>query len=135
MHFNYGRFNGGNSIGYGVDIAKVREVLKNLLSNRDDIMSSPAPAVFLNNISESAVEFKILFWEADISTTGELKSRILTEIYQAMAKEGIDLPSTQKDLYLHFPDGAPVFQSSNAGEDKQTSKRKPAKESPPDQDQ
>ena len=71
-------------------------------------MSKPAPAVFINNITESAVEFKVLFWEADISTTGELKSKILTEIYELLSKEGVRLPSTQKDLYLHFPEGMPL---------------------------
>jgi len=93
---------------YGVDLNQVKRLLKGLLDDRSDIMSKPAPAVFINNITESAVEFKVLFWEADISTTGELKSKILTEIYELLSKEGVQLPSTQKDLYLHFPEGMPL---------------------------
>ena len=92
---------------YGVDINKVKDILHNLLTNRQDIMTNPAPSVFLNNVNENAVEFKVLFWEADISTTNELKSRILAEIYQAISKEGIQMPSAQKDIYLHFPEGVP----------------------------
>jgi len=94
---------------YGVDINRVKDILKNLLTNREDIMPNPAPAVFLNNVNENSVEFKVLFWVADISTTGELKSRVLAEIYQAINKEGIEMPSAQKDFYLHFPDGVPVI--------------------------
>ena len=118
---------------YGVDINKVRELLKNLLSNRDDIMAAPAPAVFLNGMNESTVEFKVLFWEADISMTGELKSRILSEIYTAIANASIPLPSTQKNIYLHFPDGVPIANSvekAAESDDKQL-KKAPFKETPP----
>lgn len=93
---------------YGVDVHKVRELFKGLLLNREDIMSTPAPAVFVNNVSESAVEFKLLFWEADISSTGELRSKILTEVYELISRENIPLPGTQKDINLHFPEGIPM---------------------------
>ncbi len=122
---------------YGVDINKVKDILKDLLSNREDIMSSPAPTVFLNNMDQSAVEFKVLFWVADISTTSALKSQVLNEIYQAMEKEGISLPSTQKDIYLHFPDGVPLTnpeEKTSAGKNKKAESNKP-KENPPGQAQ
>ncbi len=110
---------------YGVDISKVKDLFKSVLSDRDDIMSNPAPAVFVNNISETAVEFKVLFWEADISTTGSLKSQVLSEIYQAISNESVQLPSTQKDIYLHFPDGIPL---EEAGKIQLTEKDKTAEE-------
>ena len=87
-------------------------------------MSSPAPAVFVNNVTESIVEFKLLFWEADINTTGELKSRILTELYALLEKEGVQLPGTQKNIYLHFPEGVPI---SNPNPEKTGKEKKEAK--------
>ncbi len=120
---------------YGVDINKVKDILKDLLSNRQDIMSNPAPAIFLNNVDENAVEFKVLFWEADISTTGSLRSQVLTEIYQAIDKEGISLPSTQKDIYLHFPEGVPLIKPEEKVSDTKDkgAKSSKTKENPPDQ--
>ncbi len=118
---------------YGVDVNKVKDVLKNLLSNRDDIMTNPAPAVFVNDMNENAVEFKVLFWEADISTTGTLKSKILTEIYEAIGKEGVQLPSTQKDIYVHFPDGVPLANPAEktSGAKEKEAKSPDTKKSPP----
>ena len=119
---------------YGVDIAKVKDLLNGLLSNRDDIMTTPAPSVLLNNVSESAIEFKVLFWVADIGKTGEIKSRILAEIYRAVNAEGIQLPSTQKDIKLSFHEGANIpNQVLNAGGDGKKVSKKQAKENPPDQ--
>jgi len=90
---------------YGVDINKVKDLLKTLLCNREDIMDTPDPAVFVNNVSVSSVEFKVLFWAADINTVAQLKSRVLSDIYDLLNKEKIEMPSSQKDFYLHFPDG------------------------------
>ncbi|ASU34882.1 mechanosensitive ion channel domain-containing protein [Mucilaginibacter xinganensis] len=95
------------AVMYGSDIDKVKTLLKTLLGNREDIMKTPGPSVFLNGISESAVEFRIFFWADDISTTLELKSKVLADIHQVLSNEGISLPSSKKDLYLHFPDGVP----------------------------
>ncbi len=108
---------------YGIDINKVKELLKGLLADRDDVMSKPGPAVFINNITESIVEFKLLFWEADISTTGELRSKILTEIYAMLGKEGVQLPGGgQTNLYLHFPEGVPITDARPAKSGKKDEK-------------
>ncbi|HAL81531.1 MAG TPA: hypothetical protein DCO83_04255 [Mucilaginibacter sp.] len=103
---------------YGADISKAKDLLKNLLINREDIMTSPAPSVFINDVNEKAVEFKVLFWLADISKTNEVKSRILAEIHQAMTQEGIALPSAQKDFYLHFPEGLEVINPAEKTKEK-----------------
>lgn len=97
------------AIAYGEDINKTKELLKHLLTSRDDIMTTPGPSVYLNSVSESSVDFKLFFWAADIATTSELKSRVLADIYHALNEEKVAIPSSQKDLYLHFPDGMPVF--------------------------
>jgi len=123
---------------YGVDIDKIKELLKTLLTKRDDIMDSPSPSVFVNNVTDSFVEFKAFFWVADIATMSELKSRVLTAIYREFIDQKVDLPGAQKDFYLHFPDGLPpalsadtkVKEEKNAGPAK-----KGTNKTPPDQAQ
>ncbi len=97
---------------YGSDIDKIKAILNGLLSDRKDIMDKPVPSIFVNNVTESFVEFKVFFWVADITTMASLKSNILTDIYREFMKNKIDLPAPQKDFYLHFPEGAPVLGAS-----------------------
>lgn len=82
------------AVVYGSDIEKVKKLLTDLLSNRDDIMSTPGPSVYVNNITDKLVEFRASFWAADISKAPELRSRILAAIYETFAKEGINLPAS-----------------------------------------
>ena len=90
---------------YGVNIDAVKELLKSILTNRDDIMETPGPAVFVNSVTPGAVEFKIFFWAADITKVSALKSIILADIHTKLLEENIAMPAPQKDFYLHFPDG------------------------------
>ena len=38
-----------------------------------------------------------------------MKSGVLVDIYNELKKEQIEMPSGQKDYYLHFPEGEPVL--------------------------
>ncbi|MDP9081579.1 MAG: mechanosensitive ion channel [Bacteroidota bacterium] len=122
---------------YGVDINKVKTLLKDLLLKRDDIMTTPGPSVFLNNVSESAVEFKLFFWAADISTVSELRSRVWADIFDAFRNEEIAIPSSKKDLYLHFPDGAPtaILEAKTDQEKNKLDKKEETNKNDQDQDQ
>nr|WP_294941987.1 mechanosensitive ion channel domain-containing protein [uncultured Mucilaginibacter sp.] len=87
-------------VAYGSDIEKVKNTLTSLLCNRDDIMNDPAPLVFVHNLNQSSVDFRLLFWAADISTWLSLKSRILSDIYTTFAQEGIEIPFPQQDIHV-----------------------------------
>jgi potassium efflux system protein len=91
-------------VAYGSDIDKVKKILKDMLTGRDDIMSDPAPSVFLHNLNESSVDFRMFFWAADIATWLELKSRVLTDIYVKFAEEGIEIPFPTRDINFHLKD-------------------------------
>jgi len=91
-------------VAYGSDIDKVKKMLKDMLAGREDIMSDPAPSVFLHNLNDSSVDFRMFFWAADIATWLELKSRVLTAIYVKFAEEGIEIPFPTRDINFHLKD-------------------------------
>ncbi|MFI5162287.1 MAG: mechanosensitive ion channel family protein [Sphingobacteriales bacterium] len=82
------------NVAYGTDVEKVTKLLKDILCNRNDIMTAPEPAVFLNDITDKAVNFKVFFWAADIADFFELRSRVLGDVYESFIKEGIQLPKS-----------------------------------------
>ncbi|MEB0250224.1 mechanosensitive ion channel, partial [Mucilaginibacter sp. 5B2] len=55
-------------VAYGSDIERVKGILTDLLCNREEIMDNPAPLIFVHNLTENSVDFRLLFWAADIST-------------------------------------------------------------------
>ncbi|GGH00342.1 mechanosensitive ion channel family protein [Mucilaginibacter phyllosphaerae] len=89
-------------VAYGSDIEKVKGILTDLLCSREDIMDTPDPLIFVHNLNENSVDFRLLFWAADIGTWLSLKSNVLTAIYDAFDKEGIEIPFPQRDLHLRL---------------------------------
>jgi potassium efflux system protein len=102
-------------VAYGSNIEQVKSLLLNLLNNHEDIMTQPSPSVFLHNLNESSVDFRLFFWAADISTWLSLKSRVLADIYDAFSKEGIDIPFRQQDVRVIWPKGLPPIQVEALG--------------------
>jgi len=92
-------------VAYGTDIVKVETLLKEILNGREDIMKSPAPSVLLHNFSDSAVDFKLFFWAADIGTWARLKSSVMGEIYTKFTEQGIEIPHPKRDIQVYFPEG------------------------------
>jgi len=82
------------AVAYGSDIEKVKKLLTDLLSGRDDIMDTPGPTVFVNSVTDKFVEFRVSFWAADIANASALRSSVLAAIYEMLAKQGINLPVT-----------------------------------------
>jgi small-conductance mechanosensitive channel len=93
-------------VAYGSDINKVYELLKRILQNRTDLMQTPAPAVFLHNFSDSSVDFRLLFWAADIKKWVSLKSNVMIEIYSEFLKENIEIPHPKRDIQVYFPENS-----------------------------
>jgi potassium efflux system protein len=90
---------------YDSDVEKVEKILNDIIKAHDDIMTSPAPSVFLYNFSDSAIEFRVWFWAAEISGWLRLKSSVMRAIYLAFDKEGIEIPKSSTNIRVNFPGG------------------------------
>lgn len=101
------------SVAYGTDIDKVTGLLKDILNNREDVMKNPEPVVFVHNFSSSSVDFRLLFWAADINQWVGLKSMVLNDIYAAFKKEGIAIPSSTTEINMKLPDGSHISLGNN----------------------
>jgi small-conductance mechanosensitive channel len=75
------------------EIQKATTVLKDMMTKRNDIMTSPEPSVFLNGVSDTAIEFRVQFWAADIANYMDLRSKVLIDIYDELNKAGIAIPT------------------------------------------
>ena len=92
-------------IAYGSDVVKTEELLSSIVNSHTDIMKSPKPSIFLNNFSETAIEFRVWFWAEEIDRWLRVKSVVMREIYIALDNAGIELAQSQKDLQVIFPEG------------------------------
>lgn len=89
-------------VAYGTDIDKVKSIFQEILENNEDVMKTPAPLVLLNEFGDSSVNFRILCWVADVDSWLLIKSVLMSNIFEAFYKEGIQIPFPQRDVNVYI---------------------------------
>ncbi len=87
-------------VGYADDLAKVKEVLEDVLSKDDRILKDPAPTIAVGELADSSVNFVVRpwvktadYWDVYFDTTESVKKRF--------DADGISIPFPQRDVHMH----------------------------------
>jgi small conductance mechanosensitive channel len=87
-------------ISYGDDIDNARTVIQSVLSDVDGILDNPAPDIFVSEMADSSVNFKVRpwcrpadYWDVYFGVTEGIKKRF--------DAEGITIPFPQRDVHLY----------------------------------
>ncbi len=87
------------SVSYAADIARVKQVLMEVVSRQDAILPDPAPVVLMTECGDSALKFVIRVWTNN-SDYWKVNFFLLEEGKQALDRAGIAIPYPQLDVHL-----------------------------------
>lgn len=94
------RFSVDTRVAYGSDVEKVVEALKDATKNISSISKKYPVAVRFENFSESAIEFKVLFWTSDFMQIEAIKSDVRYNIDRIFRERNIKIPYPQRDIHM-----------------------------------
>lgn len=92
-------------VSYQDDLAKVKEVLKTILSEDERILEDPAPTIGVMSLGDSSIDFAVRPWvkSADYwPTLFDLNQKVK----ETFDREGISIPFPQRDIHLFPADNA-----------------------------
>jgi len=100
---NYTRYNCRRlevevGVDYDSNLEKVQKAINNALAREDmPILKEPEPIVALDSLSDSSINFKVLFWYSyDVGIPWiTLRGKIIQAIVEEFRKEGIVIPFPQ----------------------------------------
>lgn len=92
-------------VGYNTDLEKCRQITREILESEQRIIKSPAPIVQFEQFGASAIDLKIYFWSRHMSDNNSTKSDLVIAILNAFKDNGIEIPVSQHDVYLHHIKG------------------------------
>ena len=92
------------SVGYGSDIAKVRELLLAAALQEERVLRDPAPTASLSAFGADGLEFTLGYWIAD-PENGQLnvRSAINIAILEAFRREQVEIPFPQRVVHTNPP--------------------------------
>ena len=86
-------------VAYDADLSKVRDVLNDIISKDERILSDPAPQVAVAELSDSSVNFIVRIW----TKTGDywgVKCDTTETIKNRFDEAGIGIPFPQRDIHI-----------------------------------
>ncbi len=87
-------------IGYGDDIDKAEQILRELIAADTRILKEPEPFIAISELADSSVNFTVRVW---VKTTDywAVYFDMNKKVYLRFTQEGINIPYPQMDVHLH----------------------------------
>jgi small conductance mechanosensitive channel len=86
-------------IGYSDDIDKARNIISNLVSEDARIFGDPAPAILVNELADSSVNFAVRVWAKGDDYWG-IYFELTERVKKAFDSQSISIPFPQHDVHV-----------------------------------
>jgi small-conductance mechanosensitive channel len=91
-------------VAYGSDVDLVLRVLKEAAETDPRVLSSPPPNPLFLRFGDSALDFELHTWIAEVNDLLSVTSHLCQEIASRFQQAGIEIPFPQRDLHLRSID-------------------------------
>ena len=87
-------------VAYGSDVGRVQEILLQIAKEHPAVANDPAPSVAFMRFGADALEFDIRAILTDVNFMISARSEINFNIAKRFEEEGIEIPFSQRDIWL-----------------------------------
>ncbi len=87
-------------VAYGSDIEKVMQILEQIATSHNGILTIPAPRARFRQFGDSSLDFDLLCWIDQPVKRGLIVHELNCSIYQQFNESGVEIPFPQRDLHV-----------------------------------
>ncbi len=87
-------------LSYDAPPNRVKEIVLRVLYHSGDVAKAPRPDVWVVDYGDFAVKYRIRFWMLDYSRQDQVRDEIMSSLWYALRRNGIDIPYPIRTLHL-----------------------------------
>ena len=88
------------AVAYGSDVAKVKRVVLDAISELDDISQEPGPQVLFLNMGDFSLDMCARVWVDDYGKQFARKLEMMELVYNTLNESGIEIPFPTRTVYM-----------------------------------
>ena len=88
-------------VSYSADTKLVEETLFDIVRGHTAVLEEPEPRVYFRAFDDSALDFWVIAWVADLSERFQTVSDLHHTVCATFRQKGIDIPFPRRDVRLH----------------------------------
>ncbi|MGH8815028.1 MAG: mechanosensitive ion channel family protein, partial [Achromobacter pestifer] len=87
-------------LAYGTEPTQVIALLDDVARQTPGVVADPTPTVLFMGFGASTLDFSVRAWTLDFDRWIDIRSDLLTRMYDTLRQAGINIPFPQQDLHL-----------------------------------
>jgi small-conductance mechanosensitive channel len=91
-------------VAYGTDPRAVIELLTKSVVGMEYVLTDPGPRTLFVGFGDTSIDFEVRAWTDNTDEWVQLRSNMVTAIYDALNEAGIEIPYPQRDFHLRSVD-------------------------------
>lgn len=92
------------SVGYGVDVEQVKQLIVRTALGTPGVISDPRPMAFFRAMGDNGLLFSVRVWISEPRIQDPVIDELNTRIYKALRAADIEIPFPKRDVYVHHAD-------------------------------
>ncbi len=100
LHNEMGRVALPVSVAAGSDPEQVRDLLEKVATDHVEVLASPAPIVYFENVTATSLDFKLFVYLLNINRSMNVRTELRIAILKAFRETGVQIPQSQFDSFI-----------------------------------
>jgi small-conductance mechanosensitive channel/CRP-like cAMP-binding protein len=102
--------------GYGNPPDQVKRAIRQVLADVPGVLTEPAPSIFTVSYGDFAINYEIKFFIEDFAAHRAIEDAVMSRLWYAFRRQGIDIPFPIRHLYHHQAEEAPAAGDGRPGQ-------------------